>query len=256
METIIIFYIICILLSIPITIKYVYPSFFSEKIKEGNQNKNEDTCEYRLYVDGLIPLIERPELKVFGINVLEPIGAIVDIINEIIGVINKIITAIDFFATKFIKCLFFYILDAIGKALWGIIISICKGLSWLLGKLNIDIKIDSYVEMAYKFLDENADGNLYHYTGFHFMHFPTIIQNRCYHIFGDGRTPCWVNPFGSNNKEGAVGVSENTAQNTYFYRLLGFTLAGLALCLGVYGIILKIISQFAPAITCEGPSCK
>jgi hypothetical protein len=234
----------------------VYPSFFSKKIKEGNTNKNADTCEYKLQVDGLIPLIPRPELNLFGINILEPIGAIVDIINEIINVINKIIIAIDFFATKFIKCILFYILDGIGKALWGLLISICNLLSWILGELNIDVNIGSYVNNAYNFLDKNVDKNLYYYTGIHFMHFPTIIQNRCYHIFGDGRIPCWVNPFGSNNKEGIVGVSDNSAQNTYFYELLRNTLIFLAVCLGLYGLIAKAMSYFATDIKCEGPSCK
>jgi hypothetical protein len=256
MTNIIIFYIICILFSILITIKYIYPSFFSNKIKEGNTNQNEDKCEYKLHVDGMVDHIARPELNLFGMNILEPIAAIVDMINDIIDVINKIIIAIDFFVTKFIKCLFFYILDAIGKILWGLIMAICKFFSWLLGKINIDLDLGSYVDMAYKFLNDNVDTNLYYYTGLHIMHFPTIIQNRCYHVFGDGRIPCWVSPFGSNNKEGATGVSDNSAQNAYFYEILRNSLIALGACLLLYCVFAYIMSNFAPDIKCEGPSCK
>ena len=240
MENIVWIYIICIFFSILFTIIYVYPSY---KITEGNTSK--DTCEYKLNVSGTINHVDRPELKLFGVNVLEPISAIVDMINSIIDIINKVIIAIDFFVTKFIKCLFFYILDGIGKGLWGIIIFLFK-----------IIKMESLVENAYKFLDENIDANLYTYTGLHIMHFPTIIQNRCYHVFGDGRIPCWVSPFASNNKEGAVGVSNSSAQNAAFYKLLRNSLAFLAGCLFVYLIVAKIMSYFIPSVRCEGPSCK
>jgi len=243
MENIVWIYIICILFSILLTIIYVFPSFFSNKIKEGNASK--DTCEYKLNVSGTINHVERPELNLFGVNVLEPISAIVDMINNIIDIINKVIIAIDFFVTKFIKCLFFYILDGIGKGLWGIIIAIFKF-----------IKMESLIEDVYKFLDENIDANLYTYTGLHIMHFPTIIQNRCYHVFGDDRIPCWVSPFASNNKEGAVGVSNSSAQNTSFYKLLLNTLLFLVACLFVYMIVAWIMTFFIPTIKCESPSCK
>lgn len=251
MENIIILYILCILLSIIFTIKYIYPSFLSSIIKEGNKNKDEDTCEYKLNIDGLIPLIPRPELILFGVNILEPIDAIVDIINEIIEIINKIIIAIDFFINKFINCLFFYILDGFGKGTWSIMILFCSFV-----KKVTKIDLESYLYEAYTFLDDNVDTNLYKYTGIHFMHFPTIIQNRCYHVFGDGRIPCWKSPFASNKKEGAVGVSENSAQNTFFYNLLVKTLLFLLSCLVVYLIVSWIMTFFIPSITCEAPSCK
>lgn len=251
MNNIIILYILCILLSVIFTIKYVYPSFFSTNIKEGNQNQNEDTCEYKLNVSGMIGYIKRPELKLFGMNILEPVSAIVDMINEIIKIINKIIIAIDFFINKFIKCLLFYILDGIGKGIWGIVIFILK-----LVKKIINIDLESYLYKAYTFLDDNVDANLYTFAGIHIMHFPTIIQNRCYHVFGDGRIPCWKSPFASNNKEGVVGVSDNSAQNTYFYRLLRNILGGLFVCLLIYILIAWIISKFIPTVQCEGPSCK
>jgi hypothetical protein len=250
METIIMFYIICILCSILITIIYVYPSFFSEKITEGNSNKNEDTCEYKLQVSGLIRHIKSPSLRVFGVNVLAPISGIVDMINEIIKIINKIIIAIDFFINKFIKCILFYILDGFGMGMWGICILFCK-----IVKKIINIDLESFLRKTYTFLDDNVDDNLYKFTGLHLMHFPTIIQNRCYHIFGDGRIPCWKNPFASNKKEGAVGVSGNSEQNTLFYKLLIKILGFLVVCLFVYLIVAWIMTFFIPAIKCEGPSC-
>lgn len=251
MKNIILFYIVCILLSILFTIIYVYPSVFSNKIKEGNSNQNEDTCEFQLHVSGMIDHIERPELNLFGMNILEPISAIVDMINGIIDIINKIIIAIDFFINKFIKCLLFYILDGIGKGAWGLLI-----LLFQIIKKIINIDVESYLNDAYSFLDDNVDANLYKYTGLHIMHFPTIIQNRCYHVFGDGRIPCWVNPFASNNKEGAVGISINNAQNTNFYLLLCEILGGLFVCLLIYTGIAYIMTNFIPSVRCEGPSCK
>jgi hypothetical protein len=223
----------------------------STKIKEGNSDENEDKCEYILRVTGMIGEIDRPELNLFGMNILEPVSVIVDMINEIINIINKIIIAIDFFVNKFIKCLMFYILDGIGKAIWGIIVLILK----LITKIII-IDLESYLYNAYNFLDDNIDANLYKFAGIHIMHFPTIIQNRCYHVFGDGRIPCWKSPFDSNNKEGVIGVSENNPQNTEFFLLLCKVLGGLSLCLLIYILTGKIISKFIPTVQCEGSSCK
>jgi hypothetical protein len=231
----------------------------STKIKEGNsdeneddnEDENEDKCEYILRVSGMISEIDRPELYLFGMNILEPISAIVDMINEIINIINKIIIAIDFFINKFIKCLLFYILDGTGKGIWGIIILLLK----LIKKI-INIDLESYLYEAYTFLDDTIDANLYKFAGIHVMHFPTIIQNRCYHVFGDGRIPCWKSPFDSSNKEGAIGVSDNSAQNTAFFILLCKILGGLFVCLLIYIIIGKIMSKFKPTVQCEGPSCK
>lgn len=250
MQNIIFLYILCILLSILFTIKYIYPSFLSTKKKEGYED-TEDKCEYILRVSGMIDKIDIPEFTVFGIDLLGPIGGIVNIINDIIDIINKIIIAIDFFVNKFLKCLLFYILDAIGKGLWGIIILILK----LIKKI-INIDLESYLYKAYTFLDDNIDANLYKFTGIHIIHFPTIIQNRCYHVFGDGRIPCWKSPFESSNKEGAIGVSDNNAQNTAFFILLCKILGGLFGCLLIYIIIGKIMSKFIPTVQCEGPSCK
>jgi len=236
-------YFVCLIIIIIFVLFFYYP-IFKDKITEGNTNK--DTCEYKLRISGLLSKITPPSLKLFGINILQPITSIVDGLNHIIDIVNKVIIFIDFVATKFITCLFYYLLDCYGKILWGLLMSAFKFIKMK------DIPIE-----IYNFIDETIDANLYSLFGIHLIHFPTIIQNRCYHIFGDGRIQCWKSPFGSNkNKEGINNINNNLAQNMSFYQLLLFILSlitgGILLYIFVYYIIQVL---FKPTIKCEGDVC-
>lgn len=196
----------------------------------GNNNSN-DPCEYNLEVKGLI---KPPVFELFGVNILQPIADIIEIINDII-------IYVDFFANKFIGCLLFYILDAIGLLLWGIIYAI-------LGIINMQ----SILDKTYEYLDKNVDDNLYYYTGMHIIHFPTLYQNRCYHIDGKNRKECWKSPYGNSNKntEGITTVQNNTDQNMMFYYLLFILLLILAILLILSIVFFWIKSFFPPTITC------
>jgi len=238
-------YFICLVVII-IFLLFFYCPIFKNNIKEGNTNKDKDTCEFKLRVPGLIREIRPPTLKLFGINILQPITSVVDMINQIIKIINKVIIFGDYIGTKFITCLFYYLLDCYGKILWGLLMTVFKF-----------IKMQDILNDIYSFIDETIDANLYTLCGIHIIHFPTIIQNRCYHIFGDGRIPCWKSPFGSTkNKEGINNISNILAQNMSFYHLLLFILGlisgGILIYILVYYIIMVL---FKPNIKCEGDVC-
>jgi len=243
-------YFISVIFIIVFVIFFNYP-VFTNKIREGNSNK--DTCEYKLKVAGLIPEIPVPRLELFGINILEPIAILVEGINEMIRIINHVIIFIDFIATKFIGCLFYYLLDCYGKILWGLFIGLLQFIRGI-----TTINITNIPQEVYEFLDENVDANLYYLSGVHILHFPTKIQNRCYRILGENRIPCWKSPFGSSKKkEGINNINNNLDQNMSFYKLLmcilGSLFFGLLIYIGIYWIITKL---FTPKITCLDDTCK
>lgn len=247
MHNIFLIYFICLICVILV----VYAYFSKSNVKEGNtgndDDPNKDTCEYILQVDGLIGEIERPELILFDINILEPISGIVDMINEIIKMINLVIIAIDFFANKFIGCLLFFFCHGIGLALWGIILAIFG----IIGMKDLPDKIHTWI-------DENVDAPLYKYTGMHLIHFPTIINNRCYHWDGKNREPCWKSPFEQNGKDDSNnnGITNDSAKNQAFYNLLCSILTFLFVGLCLYAAIYRLFAYFSPSVKCEGPSCK
>lgn len=224
----------------------VYAYFSKSNFKEGNSGKK-DTCEYELHVAGLIKEIDRPELILFGANILEPVSGIVDMINEMIKMINLVIIAIDFFANKFIGCLLFFFLHGIGLALWGLILAIFG----IIGMKDLPDNIHTW-------LNDNVDEPLYTYTGMHLIHFPTIINNRCYHWDGKDREPCWKSPFEKDGEDGSYnnGIANDSAKNKDFYNLLCSILTFLFVGLCLYAAIYKVMSFFSPSVKCEGASCK
>lgn len=228
MENILWFYILCI---VGFTLFVIYS--YTYKTIEGNTGK--DKCEYVLNVPGMMDKGTAEVLKFLGLSFIT-------------DMINSIVIYVDFFANKFIGCLLFYLLDGIGKVLWGIVLGFFAII--FMPKLPLQI---------YNTLNDNADANLYHYTGMHFMHFPTIIQNRCYRVDGKNRIPCWQNPFntdGKGEKEGISGVSNNATQGIIFFKLLRKVLFFLFILLCVYATFVKLSSWFVPSVKCEGSSCK
>lgn len=243
MEDIIVLYLVSI-----ICILCIVFFAYTKNVKEGitteelqnkvtGNNDNADPCEYNLEVKGLI---EPVEFILFGVNILQPI-------DDIINIINDIIIYVDFFVNKFIGCLLFYILDALGLLLWWILYAI-------LGIINMH----SILDKIYEYVDQNIDENLYYYTGMHIIHFPTLYQNRCYHIDGKDRIQCWQSPYGKNNKgtEGITTVQNNTEQNMSFYQLLLVLLLVLAILLILSILFFWIKSFFPPTIPCgKGGTC-
>lgn len=219
---------------------------YTKKMKEGldteeamnkiNGDNTDDPCEYNLKVNGLLGPVE---FELFGVNILQPI-------DEIINIINEIIIYVDFFANKFIGCLLLYILHAFGLVLWGILYII----------LSI-INMQSILDTTYEYIDKNVDANVYYYTGMHLIHFPTLYQNRCYHIDGKDRIQCWQSPYGNNNKktEGITTVKNNTDQNMSFYELLFILLLVLAILLLLSIVFFWIKSLFPPSINCGKNGC-
>jgi hypothetical protein len=201
-------------------------------------DNTDDPCEYNLKVEGLLqPVV----FELFGVNILQPI-------DDIINIINDIIIYVDFFVNKFIGCLLLYILDAFGLVLWGIMYVI----------LSI-INMQSILDTTYEYIDKNVDANVYYYTGMHLIHFPTLYQNRCYRIDGKDRIQCWQSPYGNNNKntEGITTVKNNTGQNMSFYELLIILLLILAILLILSIVFFWIKSFFPPTIQCgEGKACE
>ena len=228
MESILWFYILCIT-GFTICIVYLY----TYNTIEGNTGK--DKCEYELHVSGLVDKVTAETLKFLGLSFIT-------------DMINAIVIYVDFFANKFIGCLLFYLLNGIALVLWGII----------LGFFAI-LFMPKLPEQIYNGLNDNVDANLYYYTGMSFMHFPTIIQNRCYRVDGKNRIPCWESPYDTNrdaNKEGATGVANNIAQGIEFYKLLRDVLFYLFILLVLYAAFVKLSSWFVPSVKCEGSSCK
>lgn len=234
-------YIICLFCVILV----VYTYFRKET--EGYASSNEDDkCEYKLHVNGLLDLIPRVYLELFGVNILEPINSIIDMINEIIKMINLVIIAVDFFANKFIGCLLFYLVHGIGLTLWGLLLAVFG----IIGMVDLP-------NTVHKWIDKNVDAPLYTYTGMHILHYPTIIQNRCYHWDGNNRIPCWTSPFESEkDNKNETGLSSDTEKNLDFYNLLCSILLMLFLGLCIYAGLYYLMTFFSPSIKCEGPSCK
>ena len=176
-------------------------------------------------------------------------------INEIIKMINLVIIAIDFFANKFIGCLLFFFLHGIGLALWGLILAIFGIVSGITG---ISM-IKDLPDKIHKWIDDNIDAPTYKFTGMHLIHFPTIINNRCYHWDGKGREPCWKSPFAKDDEDGSNnnnGIANDSAKNQDFYNLLCSILTFLFVGLCLYAAIYKVMSFFSPSVKCEGASCK
>jgi len=249
MQNIFWIYLLCLFCVLLITYTYF------RKAKEGysSNDENEDKCEYILKVNGLLDLIPKVYLYLFGVNILEPINAIIDMINEIIKMINLVIIAVDFFATKFIGCLLFFFIHGIGLALWGLLL----GIFAIFAGIADTPDIKDIPNKVHKWIDENVDTPLYKYTGLHIIHYPTIIQNRCYHWDGKNRIPCWKSPFDSNasSKDGN-GIYNDTSKNLAFYNLLCSILFTLFMGLCLYAGLYYLMSYFSPPVKCEGPSCK
>ena len=245
-----IFWIYFICLFCVLLIAYTY----FRKTKEGYESSNNaDKCEYKLQVEGLLDLIPRVYLYLFGVNILEPINGIIDMINEIIKIINLVIIAVDFFATKFIGCLLFFLLNGFGLGLWGLLLGIFALLSSITGIS----EIKNIPNIVHTWLDENVDAPLYKYTGTHIIHYPTIIQNRCYHWDGNNRIPCWTNPFESNDgKKNGTGLSNDISKNLAFYNLLCSILLTLFMGLCIYAGIYYLVSYLYSPPECQGTSCK
>jgi hypothetical protein len=210
--------IIVLVISICIVLCFVFPT----KQTEGNSGmndifgdpKSDDPCSYELDVPGRIEHIPKPSAHidipgVMSVDVLEPIHPIIDCINDIIDVINDTIIFGHYIAFDFINCLMFYLLDAFGKIIYGIILGFFKL-----------IRMGDLPEMVYDFFDK-VDAKLYEMSGNHFMHFPTKIQNKCYHIFGKDRIPCWKNPYATKgNRQEGIGIANDEKSNSSFYELL------------------------------------
>lgn len=250
----IILWIVVLVISIIIVLCFVFPA----NNKEGNTGmddiigdpKSDDPCDYNLHVPGLIEHIQAPSTRIQIFNVidvdpLKPLHPVIDIINDVIDAINDTIIFGHYIAFDFVNCLVFYLLDAIGQILYGIISGFFKL-----------IRMGDIPEMIYNFFD-TIDANLYNMSGQHFIHFPTKIQNKCYHIFGKDRIQCWKNPYATNgNGQEGIGISNDTEGNTSFYKwLITSIFIVFTLCF-LYVLVIYIAQNFLFKPNCPGESCK
>ena len=250
----IIIWAVLLIISIIAVLFFVFPNH----VKEGNSGMDvilgksdpNDPCDYNLHVPGMIKHISAPSARIdireLGIHfdALEPIKPVINVINNIIDVINDTIIFGHYIAFDFVNCLLFYLLDAIGLIIYGIILGFFK----LIGMGNIP-------NMIYSFFDK-IDSNLYNMTGQHFMHFPTKIQNKCYHIFGKNRIKCWQNPYASKeDKQEGIGVVNDDAQNTAFYNFLITTIFIILTVCFIYVLAIYLAQFFSVKPVCPSGAC-